>query len=392
MEKRACAIIPARGGSKAIPRKNVRILAGKPLVAYAIAAARESRWTDRVIVSTDDTEIANVANRHGAQVVWRPKEISGDTASSELAILHALDHLEQTEGYSVPITVFLQCTSPMMTAADIDGTIEKLVETDSDCALAAVPFHYFLWRPEGDCAAGVNHDPRGRLMRQERAPEYLETGAVYAMRTEGFLSVRHRFFGRIALYVSGGPQIEIDELSDFQIAEALIWARESERRCNKLPTTVAALVLDFDGVLTDNHVIVSEDGKESVMCSRSDGYGLSCLRKADIPVLVLSAERNPVVTSRCEKLGISCLQAVSNKLESLKRWCASQDIDVSNVVYVGNDDADVECLREAGIGVAVADAHPSALAAAKMVLRASGGHGAVRELCDLILRQKRRGD
>ncbi|HEY9766444.1 MAG TPA: acylneuraminate cytidylyltransferase family protein, partial [Chroococcales cyanobacterium] len=117
------AVIPARGGSKGIPRKNVRLLAGKPLIAHAIEAARGSRSIDRVVVSTDDTEIGRVAERFGAEVVWRPTEISGDTASSEAALLFTLDFLESKEGYRPDILVFLQCTAPLTLAEDIDDTV-----------------------------------------------------------------------------------------------------------------------------------------------------------------------------------------------------------------------------------------------------------------------------
>jgi N-acylneuraminate cytidylyltransferase len=122
------AIIPARGGSKGIPRKNIRPLAGKPLLAYNIEAARNSRYIQRVVVSTDDPEIARVAQQYGAEVVWRPAEISGDTASSESALLHTLATLREQESYAPDVLVFLQCTSPLTLAEDIDGVITALLE------------------------------------------------------------------------------------------------------------------------------------------------------------------------------------------------------------------------------------------------------------------------
>jgi YrbI family 3-deoxy-D-manno-octulosonate 8-phosphate phosphatase len=387
-EARAVAIIPARGGSKGIPRKNVRLLCGRPLLAYSIDAALAARSVGRVVVSTDDAEIGRIAEQDGAEVVWRPAEISGDAVESETAILHALSELKSKSGYTAPITVFLQCTSPLTVAAEIDGTVDELVRTNSDCALTVAPFPRFLWQSNDECVAAVNHDPARRPRRQELGSQYVETGAVYAMRTEGFLSAQHRFFGRIALHVTRGPHVEIDEPEDLETAAALLQSRERNARRSLLPETVAAVVLDFDGVVTDNLVSVSENGTESVVCSRSDGYGLATLRKGGIPCLVLSAEANPVVKARCDKLGIPCAQNVLDKLEWMKGWCRRQNVDLSKVVYVGNDEADVNCLRAAGTGVAVADAHASARAAAKLVLSARGGHGAVRELCDLILNEK----
>lgn len=220
------AIIPARGGSKGVPRKNVRPLAGKPLIAYTIGAALAAARVDRVIVSTDDDEIAAVSAEAGAEVVRRPAAISGDTASSEAALLHVLDTLAGREAQLPDTVVFLQCTSPLTTAADIDGTVDALDANQADCALAVAPFYHFLWRASaGGAAAGVNHAIHNRPRRQDMEPQYLETGAVYALRTEGFRAARHRFFGRVALFVQAAERcLEIDEPLDFLKAEVMVRA------------------------------------------------------------------------------------------------------------------------------------------------------------------------
>ena len=380
------AIIPARGGSKGIPRKNVRLLAGRPLIAWTIRAAREAKRVTRVVVSTDDAEIARVANECGAGVVWRPPEISGDTASSESALLHVLGHLRETENYRPELLAFLQCTSPLMTAADIDGTIATMLDQRAASALSAARFGHFVWRVGSDGACGMNHDKRVRQRRQERPAEYLENGAVYAMRTEGFLAARHRFFGKTAIYeVDAGRSIEIDEPEDFAVAEMLLRRREQSERRSFLPSPVGAVVFDFDGVFTDDRVLVDQDGREAVMCSRSDGHGLAALAKACMPMLVISKEANPVVSARCAKLGIECSQGCDEKLPVMSRWLKRRGIKPAHTVYVGNDLNDLECLGAVGCGVAVADAHAEVRAGARLLLSRPGGYGAVRELCDLIL-------
>jgi CMP-N-acetylneuraminic acid synthetase len=215
------AIIPARGGSKGIPRKNLSLCGGKPLVGRTIELARQTAGIARVVVSTDDPEIADTARRFGAEAILRPLEISGDTAASELALLHVLDRLEQTENYLPDLVVFLQCTSPLTAPEDVEGTIQTLLKTGADSAFAAVPFHHFIWRQtrSGE-AAGVNHNPTGRPMRQERDPHYLETGAVYVMRVPGFKRARHRFFGKTVLHVTPSERcLEIDEPDDLVRAE-----------------------------------------------------------------------------------------------------------------------------------------------------------------------------
>lgn len=385
------AIIPARGGSKGIPRKNVKPLAGKPLLAHSIDAARGVPRITRVVVSTDDAEIGAVATQFGAEVVWRPTDISGDKASSESALLHVLEHLNRTEGYTPDLIVFLQCTSPLTRAADIDATISALLDARADTALAVTPFHYFLWGtgPDGN-AIGINHDKRVRPLRQDRDPQYKETGAVYVMRTAGFLTARHRFFGHTAMHIMPEERVwEIDEPTDFEIIEKLLHSQARARHADLLPKPVAALVLDFDGVFTDNKVFVDQDGRETVRCDRSDGLGLGRLKATDIKLQVLSMEANPVVAARCRKLGIGCLQGVRDKLPVLQSWAAAEGIPLGNIVYVGNDDNDEDCLRAVGCGVAPADAYPKAKAAAHIILARNGGNGAIRELCDLIDQARR---
>jgi CMP-N-acetylneuraminic acid synthetase len=224
---RVVAVIPARGGSKGIPKKNVKLLAGKPLIAYSIEAAKAASTVHRVIVSTDDPVIGQVSLEWGAEVVWRPADISGDIASSEAALLHVLDSIRTGEGVLPDLLVFLQCTSPFTAAEDIDGTVNALISQGAQTAVAMTPFHYFVWEQEPDGnIVGVNHDKSIRLLRQQRPPQYLETGAVYAMEICGFLERKHRFFGKTAMHVIPPERVlEIDEPEDFAIAEARLAAR-----------------------------------------------------------------------------------------------------------------------------------------------------------------------
>ena len=380
------AIIPARGGSKGIPRKNVRLLAGKPLIAYTIGQAQQAQMVDRVVVSTDDPEIGAVAEQYGAEVIWRPAEISGDRAASETALLHALNYLQQGQNYEPDLIVFLQCTSPLTLAEDIDGTVQRLLDENADSSLAVTPFHYFLWRQEeGAEALGINHDKSVRLLRQDREPQFLETGAVYVMRVPGFKIAKHRFFGKTVMYTIPAERcFEIDEQIDLPIAEVLIREHQERQKLALLPDTIGAVVLDFDGVFTDNRVIVFQDGQEAVVCSRSDGWGLGQLKQLEIPVVVISSEENPVVGARCRKLSIPYMQGIQDKFDALRAWAQDEQIDLSQVVYLGNDVNDLECLRAAGCGVAVSDAYPQAQDTARIVLASKGGYGAIRELVGLI--------
>jgi N-acylneuraminate cytidylyltransferase len=382
------AIIPARGGSKGIPGKNLAELAGRPLISYMIESALGAKSISRLVVSTDDESIAEVSRENGAEVVMRPPEISGDEASSESALLHTLAHLKDSEGYKPELVVFLQCTSPLTTSEDIDGTVAILLKEEADSALAVTPFHYFLWdRGEDGAASPIGHDKDKREPRQSAKEKYLETGAVYVMRSSAFIDAAHRFFGKTAMYVMPRERcLEIDEPVDLALAETLMRSTHPARFSEVIPKTLQAVVFDFDGVFTDNRVIVSEDGKESVVCDRGDGLGLEMLRESGMRVMVLSKEKNPVVQARCEKLGIECVNGIDDKRTKLTAILKTEGIDAKNVIYVGNDVNDLECMRMVGCAAAPSDSHPEALRAAAWVLSRAGGKGAVRELCDELLR------
>lgn len=379
-------VIPARGGSKGIPRKNVLPVGGKPMIGWTIEAARAAKAVDRVVVSTDDPEIATVARRFGAEVVDRPAELAGDSASSEAALLHTLDVLRERDGYEPDLLAFLQCTSPLTAAEDIDGTVAALEREGADSAVAVVPFHYFLWKQDtsGE-AVGINHDKRVRPMRQDREPQFLESGAVYVMKAAGFREARHRFFGKTALYeMPSERRWEIDDPVDLEVAEVLLRARSRAEKRALLPEKLDALIFDFDGVFTDNSVTVLGEGQEAVVCSRGDGMGLEILRKAGWPMVVISKETHPIVSARCTKLKIECIQGIEDKITTLGRWLDERGFALERTLYVGNDVNDLSCLTAVGCPVAVADAHPEALRASRIILESPGGRGALRELADLI--------
>ena len=371
------AVIPARGGSKGVPGKNVAPVGGLPLVARAVRAARAARRIDRVLVSTDDPLIAEAARAAGAEIVARPDRIAGDGASSESALLHALD----TAAPDAEVVVLVQCTSPFVTGGDLDAVAAPVADGQADSALTVGRSHGFLWRPDG---SGINHDPTARLRRQDRPVELLETGAAYAMRVDGLRRTGHRFFGRILpVVVDPARTLEIDEPDDLHRARLLapLFDEESELRLADLDL----LVLDFDGTLTDDRVTVDQDGREAVSVHRGDGLGIAALRRAGLPVLILSTEQNPVVAARARKLGVPAVHGLADKGAALAEWAAAQGHDLQRTAYVGNDVNDLPCFDLVGWPIAVADAHHSVRARARIVTAARGGFGAVREVASRLL-------
>lgn len=376
----AVAVIPARGGSKGVPGKNVLPVGGVPLVARAVAAARAAGIAD-VRVSTDDARIADAARTAGAGVIDRPADLAGDAATSESALLHALDVLGAA-GVDPTALVFLQATSPFIEAAPLARAVRRVLGGEADSVLAAFETYAFLWRAGDDGAHGVNHDASFRPRRQDREPHFQETGAFYVLRTSGFRAAGFRFFGRIAIEpVTAARAIEIDDADELELARTL--APRFDESPQTLP--VDALVTDFDGVHTDDAALVREDGTESVRVSRADGMGVERLLAAGVRVLILSKERNGVVGARAAKLRVPVLQAVEDKAAALTAWLAEQHLDPARCAYVGNDVNDLSAMALVGWPVAVADAHPAVQRAARVVLRKRGGHGAVREAAELVL-------
>ncbi len=176
-----------------------------------------------------------------------------------------------------------------------------------------------------------------------------------------------------------------------------ILARKATTRPATMPTPahrrmlakLRLVVFDFDGVMTDNRVLVMQDGTEGVLCNRSDGLGIGMLREAGLALLILSKEENPVVSARARKLRIECMQGIDDKLAALKALLSQRGIDAGDVAYVGNDLNDLECMEHVGLPIAVLDAYPQVLRVARLVTTRPGGHGAVREVCDWILAARR---
>ncbi|MGK5547123.1 cytidylyltransferase domain-containing protein [Streptomyces sp. URMC 127] len=380
------AVIPARGGSKGVPAKNLAPIGGVPLVARAVRECRAARLVTDVVVSTDDPGIAATARAAGAVVVQRPAAIAGDTATSEAAVLHAMDAYEAMHGTAVGTVLLVQCTSPFLTSGDVDGVAEAVVEGGADSALTVAPFHGFVWRQDGT-AHGVNHDKSHRPRRQDRPQDLLETGAAYAMRADGFRAARHRFFGRTELVRTEAARVlEVDDPHDLARARALAPLLDGPGTA-ALParTDVDAVVMDFDGTQTDDRVLIDADGRELVAVHRGDGLGIAALRRAGLALLILSTEENAVVAARGRKLRVPVLHGVDRKDRALKQWCEEQGIAPDRVLYVGNDVNDLGCLGLVGWPVAVADAHDAVRGAARAVTSAPGGSGALREIASWLL-------
>jgi N-acylneuraminate cytidylyltransferase len=221
---------------------------------------------------------------------------------------------------------------------------------------------------------------------------YWQTGHIDAIWTKTILE-KQSMTGDVIFPLMIDPRytVDIDIASDWESAERLLSDDSLEMvtpgpRRRTLPEKISLIVLDFDGVLTDDRVWVNTKGEEMVAASRADGLGLERLRnETEIEVMVLSRETNLVVQARCEKLKLPVLQAVQDKREAIRQVLADKKIPAEEVLFVGNDITDLVVFPEVGFAVAPVDAHQDVIRKADLILSKKGGKGAVRELCDMIL-------
>ncbi|MDO8125418.1 MAG: acylneuraminate cytidylyltransferase family protein [Candidatus Hermodarchaeota archaeon] len=214
------AIIPARGGSKGVPRKNIRMLADKPLVCHTIQTALGSQYLDRIIVSTDDKEIAKISIECSAEVPFmRPEELARDETATEPVLQHVVEWLNEKEGYCPEYVVLLQPTSPFLDSAVIDQGIEIIQKETADSLLSVVEDRHFYWKLKDE---QIQPEYTERKRRQELTPKFRENGALYITKREILMKLHNRLGGKIAYVIMEEiDSIEIDTEFDFWLAEKI---------------------------------------------------------------------------------------------------------------------------------------------------------------------------
>ena len=217
------AIIPARGGSKRIPRKNTAPVGGVPLIAHSVRHAIGSRRVGTTVVSTDDAEIAAIAAAEGAEVVERPVSLASDGATSESALLHVLDS-RRVQGHEDPgLIVFLQCTSPVRSSADIDRAIQQLEDEGADSLMSACENTRFIWAVGEQGPRSLNYDYRNRKRDQELEPQFQENGSIYVMRPELLRATGNRLGGKIAIYTMDvWSSFQVDSAADLELCDWIL--------------------------------------------------------------------------------------------------------------------------------------------------------------------------
>ena len=222
MTNRIISIIPARGGSKSIPKKNLKLLNGKPLIVYSIEQSLKSKLIDFTYVSTEDQDIKEVSLSYGVKVIDRPEEFATAEASTESVLLHASEFLN----YDFDIMVLLQPTSPLRLATQIDEAIELIISQKGDSLLSVFENNSFLWAKNG---TSINYDYKNRPRIQDKDWELVENGSIYITRKEILLKEKNRLGGKILTYLKPRwMSFEIDEHFDFELVEYLLKTKYRE--------------------------------------------------------------------------------------------------------------------------------------------------------------------
>jgi N-acylneuraminate cytidylyltransferase len=382
---RTVAFIPARGGSKSIPLKNIREIAGKPLIYWVIEAALGCPDIETVYVATDSDKIARcveATNQSRVVVIARSPATCTDEASSESALL------EFCEGRDFEQVFFIQATSPLLTSADLSNAWETYRCSGCDSLLSLVRQKRFVWRASKEgLASPVNYDPLQRPRRQEFAGYLMENGAFYISKRSRILDSQCRISGRIGFYeMPEETAVEIDEPVDWIVTEQILLDREQKKK-RQLLTNVRMLVMDIDGVLTDSGMYYSETGDEMKKFSTRDGKGIELIQQAGFATGIITSENVQMVRRRADKLKIKyVMTGIRDKEAALRQMAAEAGRTPQEILYVGDDVNDLPAINIAGISACPSDAVAAVKQRADWVCHNRGGQGAVREICDMLLR------
>lgn len=383
------AFIPVRGGSKSIPLKNICHIYGKPLIYWVMKAACDCNYLDCVYIATDSLQIREVIEQiiandtssmfHKIQVIGRSPESASDTASTEFAML------EFAPQYEFETITLIQATSPLLTADDLNRGFEAFAVPETDSVLSVVRQKRFCWETnEDNYAKPINYDIYHRPRRQDFNGYLVENGAFYITSKTALLKSRNRISGNIkAIEMNEDTYFEIDEPSDWNIIESLL-KRHVGNKKNMAETPVIKMFLtDCDGCLTDGGMYYSEIGDELKKFNTRDGNGFSLLKEQGIITGIITGEDVELNRRRVEKLKIDILESgCKDKEVAIRKWAEYYNIGLENICYVGDDINDISALRIVGMSCCPADAVDSVKAIAKVITRAKGGQGVIREIVD----------
>ena len=373
-------IIPARGGSKGIPRKNLKTVNGISLIERSLRTALRSK-VDQVIVSTDDEEISKLARKYGAIIHIRSLENSGDNASTESVILEVID-IFQNNWPSESVIGFTQATSPFVSPATIIECFELAEKGYS--SFSAKSFHGFTWE-KLDTWKPINHPLEFRPRRQDLNEKVVETGAIYCFPLKQFKEKKYRFCSEPKpVMVNSITGLEIDDFPELELANLLATQYEIMDVDFKNIRLPKIIFTDFDGCLTDDKVKINIFGRESVKVNRKDGLAIKRLKDLGIKVVIATSETNEVVETRAKKMKIEALRGLLNKKESISTYLEKASLSWDDAWYLGNDVNDLEPMQKVAFSLCPLDASVEVFKITDVVLSTRGGEGVLAEIASRL--------
>ena len=382
------AFIPVRCGSKSIPFKNIKEFCGKPLVYWNLEALENSKNINKIFVATDCEEIKNVVNSFNfskVDIYDRDKENASDIASTESVMLEFINRQNFKDN---DLFFLVQATSPLTQTKDFDKALETLKNEKADSLLTCIRTKRFFWDKN---ANPINYDFTNRPRRQDFDGLFMENGAFYINSIENIKKDKNRLSGKIAIYeMEEFTAVEIDEEDDWLIAEKMMYKYILSKR--KKEYQIKLFLSDVDGTLTDAGMYYGENGEEFKKFNTHDGKGFELLRKAGIKTGIITSENTKIVANRAKKLKVDYLyQGLEHKgkLDIAKEICKELNISLNEVAYIGDD---INC-KELLLNVGLAACPSNALEEIKNIpniikLSKSGGNGAVREFCEMVVKAR----
>lgn len=379
------AFIPVRGGSKSIPLKNIKMMAGHPLVYWTAKAACECKYIDRVYISTDSSEIRNAVDSFTQEdtvfskieLIDRSTESASDTASTEYVML------EFAEKVDFDNIVLVQATSPLLCFEDLNRGFEEFQKPDADSVMSVVHQYRFNWQyEENGLIHPTNYDVFHRPRRQEFSGYLVENGAFYITSRNRLLSTKNRVSGNIrAVEMPEDTFFEIDEPSDWVMIENLLQRRLAKRHTDF--SNIKLFFTDVDGCLTDGGMYYSENGDELKKFNTRDGKAFQLLREQGIKTGIVTSESVELNVRRAQKLKLDYVEiGCKNKLEKVQSIANEMGISMSEVAYVGDDINDVDVIKIVGFGCCPSDAVVEVKNVAKYITKTRGGEGVIREVVE----------
>jgi N-acylneuraminate cytidylyltransferase len=378
------AFIPARGGSKSIPLKNIKSICGKPLVYWNINALQNCSRIDEIIIATDSDEIKKTVNDfhfNKVKIFNRSAENATDTASTESVML---EYINQSNLKFDDIFILVQATSPLTETKHFEEALEIYSQGHFDSMLTCVRNFRFFWDENGE---PINYNYHNRPRRQDFNGNLMENGAFYINVVKNILKEKNRLSGKIGIYeMPEYTAVEIDELDDWAILENLMYKHIFPKQAKK---EIKLVLSDVDGVLTDSGMYYSESGDELKKFNTHDGMGFQLLRENGIKTGIITSEKTDIVLRRAKKLQIDYLyqgKKEGGKLATVKEICEKEKISLENIAYIGDDINCLELLANVGLAACPSDAVDKVKEISNInILSRKGGEGVFREFVEIIL-------